>query len=96
MVVKCLTPTRDRIYDPACGTGGFIVMAFNYVSENFAKSTKPIGKPQQTNRSRRKALFDEIHQSGYNIFGTDFNSNLVKAAQMNMIMNNDGRVWFVC
>jgi type I restriction enzyme M protein len=36
-------------------------------------------------------LFDEIHETGYKIFGTDFNSNLVKAAQMNMIMNNDGR-----
>lgn len=93
MVVKMLDPNPgDRIYDPACGTGGFIVMAFNYVSEKLRQKHKANwknhNKPTET---EEKALFDEIHQSGYNIFGTDFNSNLVKAAQMNMIMNNDGR-----
>lgn len=93
MVVKMLNPNpSDRIYDPACGTGGFIVIAFNYVSEklrqkhrvNWVNPSKPTEREEQI-------LFDEIHQAGRNIFGTDFNSNLVKAAQMNMIMNNDGR-----
>jgi type I restriction enzyme M protein len=93
MTVKMLDPRPgDRIYDPACGTGGFIVLAFNYIAEklrqrhrsNWKDSTRP-------NEVEEKKLFDEIHLSGKNIFGTDFNSNLVKTAQMNMIMNNDGR-----
>ena len=48
-------------------------------------------KPNKPTEVEEKALFDDIHEAGYNIFGTDFNANLVKAAQMNMIMNNDGR-----
>lgn len=93
MIVKMLDPNPgDRIYDPACGTGGFLVMAFNYVSEKLRQKHKATWKdPNKPTEEEEKALFKEIHQAGYNIFGTDFNSNLVKAAQMNMIMNNDGR-----
>lgn len=93
MTVKMLDPNPgDRIYDPACGTGGFIVIAFNYISEKLRQKHKANwGNPNKPTEVEEKSLFDEIHESGYNIFGTDFNSNLVKAAQMNMIMNNDGR-----
>lgn len=93
MTVKMLDPKPgDRIYDPACGTGGFIVIAFNYISEKLRQKHKQNWKnPKNPTEAEEKALFDEIHETGYNIFGTDFNANLVKAAQMNMIMNNDGR-----
>jgi type I restriction enzyme M protein len=93
MTVKMLNPDPgDRIYDPACGTGGFIVIAFNYISEKLRQKHKQTWKnPNKPTETEEKALFDEIHEAGYNIFGTDFNANLVKAAQMNMIMNNDGR-----
>lgn len=93
MTVKMLDPKPgDRIYDPACGTGGFIVIAFNYISEKLRQKHKQTWKnPNKPTETEEKALFEEIHEAGYNIFGTDFNSNLVKAAQMNMIMNNDGR-----
>ena len=93
MTVKMLDPNPgDRIYDPACGTGGFIVIAFNYVSEKLRQKHKAKWKnSNKPTEEEEKILFDEIHQIGFNIFGTDFNSNLVKAAQMNMIMNNDGR-----
>jgi type I restriction enzyme M protein len=93
MTVKMLDPKPgDRIYDPACGTGGFIVIAFNYISEKLRQKHKASWKNKnKPTEEEEKALFDEIHEAGYNIFGTDFNQNLVKAAQMNMIMNNDGR-----
>jgi len=93
MTVKMLDPNPgDRIYDPACGTGGFIVIAFNYISEKLKQQHKKNWKnPNHPTEAEEKALFDQIHEAGYTIFGTDFNANLVKAAQMNMIMNNDGR-----
>jgi len=93
MTVKMLDPNPgDRIYDPACGTGGFIVIAFNYVSEKLRQKHKLSWiNPDKPTEAEEKALIDEIHETGYSIFGTDFNHNLVKAAQMNMIMNNDGR-----
>ncbi len=98
MTVKMLDPKPgDRIYDPACGTGGFIVIAFNYVSEKLRQKHKInwINQSKPTIEEEKK-LFDEIHEAGYNIFGTDFNASLVKAAQMNMIMNNDGRGGLFC
>jgi type I restriction enzyme M protein len=93
LTVKMLDPNPgDRIYDPACGTGGFVVIAFNYVSEKLRQKHKTKWKnPNIPTEAEEKKLFDEIHETGKSIFGTDFNANLVKAAQMNMIMNNDGR-----
>ena len=93
MTVKMLDPEPGaRVYDPACGTGGFIVIAFNYISEKLRQKHKANWEdPNKPTEAEEKTLFEEIHETGKNIFGTDFNSNLVKAAQMNMIMNNDGQ-----
>jgi len=93
MTVKMLDPNPgDRICDPACGTGGFLVIAFNYISEKLRQKHKTNWKnPNKPTASEEKALFNDIHKAGTHIFGADFNNNLVKAAQMNMIMNNDGR-----
>ena len=93
MMVKMLDPTPgERILDPACGTGGFIVVAFNYISEKIRQSERKTWKsPKSPTVAEEKHLFDKIHEAGKSIFGLDFNANLVKTAQMNMIMNNDGR-----
>lgn len=93
MVVKMLDPEPGtRILDPACGTGGFLVVAFNYISEKLRQKARKAWKnPDKPTTQEERALFSEIHKASKNIFGTDFNSNLVKTAQMNMVMNNDGR-----
>jgi type I restriction enzyme M protein len=92
MAVKMLNPgPNERILDPACGTGGFLVIAMNHVlaqiEENHRKRWRN-GKPSDTqllefHRARNQFL------SG-NVFGLDLNPNLVRAAKMNMVMNNDG------
>jgi type I restriction enzyme M protein len=93
LVVKMLDPNPDqRILDPACGTGGFLVVGFNYVSEKIRQKALGFWKnPNKPTAQEEKMLFAEIHKASKFIFGTDFNSNLVKTAQMNMVMNNDGR-----
>lgn len=93
LVVKMLDPSpNQRILDPACGTGGFLVVGFNYVSEKLRqKAVKSWKNPSKPTAQEEKALFVEIHKASNSIFGIDFNSNLVKTAQMNMVMNNDGR-----
>lgn len=98
MTVKMLDPApSDRILDPACGTGGFIVVAFNYVSEKIRQTERKSWKNHKTPTSaEEKRLFDKIHEAGKSIFGLDFNANLVKTAQMNMVMNNDGRGGLFC
>lgn len=93
MVVKMLDPSPGQyILDPACGTGGFLVVAFNYISEKLRqKAAKSWRNPKSPTSQEERALFAEIHRASMSIFGIDFNSNLVKTAQMNMVMNNDGR-----
>jgi type I restriction enzyme M protein len=93
LVVKMLDPKPgQRILDPACGTGGFIVVGFNYVSEKLRQKARKSWKSSDKPTSQEeKLLFAELHEASKFIFGTDFNSNLVKTAQMNMVMNNDGR-----
>jgi type I restriction enzyme M protein len=83
--------------DPACGTGGFIVVAFNYVSEKLRRAECRTWKnPRTPLVTEEKRLFQKVHETGKNIFGLDFNANLVKTAQMNMVMNNDGRGGLFC
>lgn len=98
MTVKMLDPSPgDRIFDPACGTGGFIVVAFNYVSEKIRRAARKCWKdPKGPTAGEEKELFKKIHEVGKSIFGLDFNANLVKTAQMNMVMNNDGRGGLFC
>ncbi len=93
MAVKMLDPKPgDRILDPACGTGGFIVVAFNYIAEKIRLAEKDKWKnPNKPTSEEEQSLNEKIHQAGKNVFGIDFNANLAKTAQMNMIMNNDGR-----
>jgi len=93
LVVKMLDPSPgQRILDPACGTGGFLVVGFNYISEKLRQiALKSWKNPSKPTTQEEKGLFAEIHKASKSIFGIDFNSNLVKTAQMNMVMNNDGR-----
>src|SRR5262249_11374092 len=80
-----------------CGTGGFIVVAFNYVSEKIRQAERKVWRHEGGPTSaEEKRLFAKIHQAGKSIFGVDFNANLVKTAQMNMVMNNDGRGGLFC
>lgn len=94
MVVEMIEPkSNDKILDPSCGTGGFLVTAMNKViadlKENMEKEFK---KPENTWGSGQhmvvKDRIAEIAQT--NFFGFDINPDLVKATKMNMVMNNDG------
>lgn len=98
MTVKMLDPNHgDNILDDACGTGGFIVVAFNYVSEKIRQAERKTWRnPSAPTSAEEKRLNEKIHEAGKSIFGLDFNANLVKTAQMNMVMNNDGRGGLFC
>ena len=59
MTVKMLDPNPgDRICDPACGTGGFIVIAFNYISEKLRQKHKVNWEnPKNPPRTEEKSTF---------------------------------------
>ncbi len=90
MAVSMLDPGEGQlILDPACGTGGFLITGMNHVIEKIrvaemAKWGSKIDRAETAVRDRIKKFADRF------ILGIDFNPELVKAAKMNMVMNNDG------
>jgi type I restriction enzyme M protein len=89
MTIRMLDPkVKERILDPACGTGGFLVIAMNEVIE---KLKQQAGVSEQSDVWMRDALNSRIRETAQaNFFGIDINPDLVKATKMNMVMNNDG------
>lgn len=90
MAVQMLDPgERQLIMDPACGTGGFLITAMNHVIEKIR--TAEVDKWGGNVERAEAAIRARIQKFAQNyIVGTDLNPNLVKAAKMNMVMNNDG------
>lgn len=89
MTVSMLDPGEKQvILDPACGTGGFLITAMNYVIEKIRSAE--ISKWGDVERAEN-AIRQRVQRFAQNyIVGMDLNPNLVKASKMNMVMNNDG------
>jgi len=94
MAVEMLSPTADdRILDPSCGTGGFLVIAMNKVIQALEEKLideweRPKSKWTDDEKRLYQQRIAEIAKA--NFFGFDLNPDLVKATKMNMVMNNDG------
>lgn len=93
MAVLMMDPGPEHlILDPACGTGGFLITAMNHVIAKIEgvekRKWRDADQParwEQVELQRRIAEYAEEK-----VVGIDLNPNLVKAAKMNMVMNNDG------
>lgn len=94
MTVEMLSPRDDeKVIDPACGTGGFLVIAMNRIITDLEMQfASEIGKPKAEWSDDEKRVFQEriSEIATSNFFGFDLNPDLVKATKMNMVMNNDG------
>lgn len=78
-MVSVLDPKVDeRICDPCCGSGGFLIKAFEYIK-------KQINSDYSTDVEWR---IKEL--SNKQIYGTDANPRMARIAKMNMIMHGDG------
>lgn len=93
MAVKMINPQpSEKLLDPACGTGGFLITAMNSSLESLHEqensqwidrnNPNPI-EAEEFFRKRNEFLSTRV-------FGIDLNPSLVRASKMNMVMNNDG------
>jgi type I restriction enzyme M protein len=93
-MVEMLDPqVGDRVLDPACGSGRFLVACLDLFRRREAAMTA--GKDASRAESRRVANSpDVVRRAGEYarrcLFGIDVDPELVRAAKMNMILNNDG------
>jgi type I restriction enzyme M protein len=89
MAVTMLDPgEQQRILDPACGTGGFLITAMNHVIGKIVSAERQKGGSERRIEDATRARVQKF--ASRFIVGIDLNPNLVKAAKMNMVMNNDG------
>ena len=96
-IIKCMVEMMDpdqntRVLDPACGSGGFLVMVLDHVRRNIAKNLYP---DLDDVRLEAKCNSPEVNEAVREyaekmIFGFDFDPDLKKAARMNMVMAGDG------
>ena len=93
MAVAMLDPGPDDLtLDPACGTGGFLTIAMNHVITKINKRVERRWRDRDAPTEREhRDLWQAIQEyANTRIVGIDINPNLVKAAKMNMVLNNDG------
>jgi type I restriction enzyme M protein len=91
MMVEMMDPqSGKRVLDPACGSGGFLIVTLNHARRRIlAEQGCPYpDDPVQSEIKRTLPKLAEYAKSS--LFGFDVDSDLRKAARMNMVMNGDG------
>ncbi|MCK6462423.1 MAG: N-6 DNA methylase [Candidatus Pacebacteria bacterium] len=81
LCVEFLSPQKnEKVLDPACGTGGFLVEAMKYVWQNNFANIK-----DSEQRKKKEMEYAENH-----LFGIEINPLVAKVAKMRMILEDDG------
>jgi type I restriction enzyme M protein len=91
LMVEMLDPkAHERVMDPACGTGGFLVSTVRHVDRQLHEAAQVPSGEESTDDflSLRDQLIDFVE---HNLFGADFDPFLVRAAQMNVLMGSNGQ-----
>ncbi len=96
-IIKCMVEMLDpdqntRVLDPACGSGGFLVIVLDHVRRKIAKNMFPELNGPLLEAKYNSPEIDELvsEYAKKMIFGFDFDPDLKKAARMNMVMSGDG------
>lgn len=99
LMVEMLDPDEfDYILDPACGTGGFLVMVFRHVRQKIENRLRKTWiDPEHPSPSELEHLRTTAKQwAEEHIWGFDFDPDLVKATQMNLALNGGaGRIYCI-
>jgi type I restriction enzyme M protein len=91
MMVEIVDPAPGKkVLDPACGSGGFLVVVLAQVRRNLLKK-HGCPYPDQPVASELKRVDVDLRKYAASwLYGIDVDPELRKAARMNMVMNNDG------
>ena len=81
-IIKMIEPDHEeRILDPACGSGGFLLYAMEHIQKQASRHYKK-GTPEHYNHWHDFAR-DQL-------FGIEVNDAIARVAKMNMILHDDG------
>ena len=82
-MIDLMEPSRDdRILDPSCGSGGFLIGAMRAIATQIREQQQNL-PDHHIERLIRETVVE-------NIRGADLSPRMVRASRMNMIMHGDG------
>ncbi|MGB2580771.1 MAG: N-6 DNA methylase, partial [Minisyncoccia bacterium] len=82
-IVAVVNPTmEDKVLDPACGTGGFLVSAYNHIMEQHDGKN-----PDGTKNNEKPLTPDQRKNLMGNFEGYDVDPGMVRIAQVNMYLH---------
>jgi type I restriction enzyme M protein len=91
MMVEMVEPEAGkRVLDPACGSGGFLIVALNHARRRILAELGCPYPDDPVQSEIKRALPSIATYAKTSLFGFDVDSDLRKAARMNMVMNGDG------
>ena len=92
LMIEILDPNaHERIIDPACGTGGFLIESLKFVWERkIQPNGQVLGWPQNIIENEKQKFATK------NIFGIDKDKILSKVTKAYMTLMGDGTVGVVC
>jgi type I restriction enzyme M protein len=96
MMVEMLDPkAEESVLDPACGSGGFLVVVMAHVRKHFLREQG--ADPDLPVPRELKKVEKPMRQYAKScLYGIDVDPDLRKAARMNMVMNDDGHGNIFC
>lgn len=95
-VIRCMVEMMDpdqnsRVLDPACGSGGFLVMVLDHVRKKIASNMYDLTGVRLEDKYNSYKVNNAVKKYAERmLFGFDFDPDLKKAARMNMVMAGDG------
>lgn len=91
MMVEMVDPLPGkRVLDPACGSGGFLTVALNHARRRILREVGCPYPDDPVPSEKKKSDPLVKRYARESLFGIDVDSDLRKAARMNMVMNGDG------
>ncbi|MGH7172557.1 MAG: methylation-associated defense system DNA methyltransferase MAD2 [Gemmataceae bacterium] len=84
LMVEMLDPkTNERVLDPACGTGGFLVATVAHILGKYKNETPSKGEDAADSLAAGNLVREFVDDY---LFGADFDPALVRATTMNLMM----------
>lgn len=87
MVEVAAPGERDRVIDPACGSGGFLLYSMKYVMEAVRS------KYHEDAETVARLSWEFAHRQ---IFGIEINERIARVAMMDMVIHDDGQSNIEC
>lgn len=82
---KNIDVEKIRVLDPACGSGSFLIKAFDVLHEHYAKHDKNYSQPQLDFRTGG-AFTTKVRILKDHLFGVDLDKQAVEIAQLNLFL----------